>query len=66
VRAKNYVQFRNEIRINRACQVLPDSSKSILDVAMHAGFDNLSNFNDQFRRIKGMTPRDYRRRWETQ
>ena len=61
---KNYVQFCNEIRINRACQFLPDPSRSILDVAMHAGFNNLSNFNEQFRRIKGMTPRDYRRQWE--
>jgi AraC-like DNA-binding protein len=61
---KNYAHFRNEIRINRACRNLIALDENIVDVALRSGFNNLSNFNEQFLRIKGVTPRDYRQRWK--
>ena len=57
---KTYVQYRNELRVGRACRLLLESGRSITEVAMDAGFNNLSNFNAQFLEIKGLTPRAYR------
>ena len=38
------------------------SSKPVLDVALDAGFADLSTFNRRFRATMGMTPSAYRRR----
>jgi AraC-like DNA-binding protein len=57
---KTYVQYRNELRVGRACRLLLDTEESITQIALRAGFNNISNFNEQFLRIKGLTPRAYR------
>jgi AraC-like DNA-binding protein len=57
---KTYVQYRNELRVGRACRLLLDTEESITQIALRSGFNNLSNFNEQFLRIKGLTPRAYR------
>jgi len=58
---KTYVQYRNELRVGRACRLLLDTEESITQIALRSGFNNLSNFNEQFLRIKGVTPRAYRK-----
>jgi AraC-like DNA-binding protein len=57
---RTYVQYRNELRVGRACRLLLDTDQSITDIAMQSGFNNLSNFNERFLTVKGMTPRAYR------
>jgi AraC-like DNA-binding protein len=57
---KTYVQYRNELRIGRVCRQLLDTDDAITQIAMNAGFNNLSNFNEQFLSLKGVTPRAYR------
>ena len=58
---KTFVGFRNACRIGKACQRLVESDQSILEIALASGFGNLANFNRQFRKSIGMTPRDYRK-----
>ncbi|MCE9588268.1 MAG: AraC family transcriptional regulator [Verrucomicrobia bacterium] len=58
---KTFVDFRNGCRIGKACQRLVESDQSILEIALASGFGNLPNFNRQFRKSTGMTPRDYRK-----
>jgi AraC-like DNA-binding protein len=58
---KTYVQYRNELRVGRACRLLLDTEESITQTALLSGFHNLSNFNEQFLGIKGVTPRAYRK-----
>jgi AraC-like DNA-binding protein len=58
---KTFVEFRNACRIRKACQTLVETELSILEIALAAGFENLANFNRQFRKTTGMPPRDYRR-----
>ena len=57
---KTFPAMVNELRIGRACQYLAETDKTITQVAMSCGYNNLSNFNRQFLKLKGMTPREFR------
>ena len=37
------------------------SGRSVAEVAFESGFNNLSNFNRQFRVVKGLCPQAFRR-----
>ena len=55
------VQYVKRLRINLACQILmSDERAPITDICFEVGFNNLSNFNRQFRAEKGMTPSRFR------
>jgi AraC-like DNA-binding protein len=56
---KTYFQFLNEIRIGNACKILIEEDKSITDVAFLSGFNNMSNFNRQFKLIMGQSPSSF-------
>ena len=47
-------------RIELAVRMLRDTSLSVTETARKSGFTNLANFNKAFKRITGMTPREYR------
>ncbi|MBC7664445.1 MAG: AraC family transcriptional regulator [Caulobacter sp.] len=54
-------QYVNRLRINLASQTLMnEASTSITDICFASGFTNLSNFNRQFLRQKGMSPSRFR------
>ena len=57
---KTYVSFLNEIRINHACRLLTEE-RSVSDICYDSGFANLSNFNRIFKRIKKMSPAEWRK-----
>lgn len=48
-------------RIGYACKLMNDSSLNISQIANNCGFENISNFNHQFKKLKGVTPSLYRR-----
>jgi AraC-like DNA-binding protein len=54
------VEFINRARIQKSCHLLKRSDASIIEIALAAGYNNLSHFNRYFRRIMGMSPRQYR------
>jgi AraC-like DNA-binding protein/quercetin dioxygenase-like cupin family protein len=59
---KTYMTFLNELRIEEASKLLQvQKDLSITEIAEACGFQNISNFNRKFRRIKGKTPRDFRK-----
>ena len=60
---KTYIQFLNELRVETACTSLRNSRNSILQISIDVGFKNLANFNRQFRKIKNMSPSQYRKRF---
>lgn len=55
------IEYLAQLRINAACRMLTDTTASISDIAYHCGYNNLSNFNRQFRSAIGCSPREYRR-----
>lgn len=52
--------YLNELRVGAAAQLLINTNDSILDIGFRVGFGNYSNFNRQFKRIKGFGPRTLR------
>jgi AraC-like DNA-binding protein len=61
---KTLPQYVNELRIGRACSMLAEADVKITDLALDCGFGNLANFNRQFQRVTGMTPKAYRREFQ--
>ncbi|PWJ54770.1 AraC-like DNA-binding protein [Dyadobacter jejuensis] len=61
---KTFVDFVNEIRIGHSCKLLLDKKTSISQIAYDSGFDSLSNFNRNFRKYTGTTPRNYKANYE--
>ncbi|MBC7904810.1 MAG: helix-turn-helix transcriptional regulator [Gemmatimonadaceae bacterium] len=58
---KTYTNFLQEIRISHACKLLGQTTDSIASVSIDCGFQNLSHFNRVFKKIKGLSPGEYRR-----
>jgi AraC-like DNA-binding protein len=61
---KTFPEFVNELRIGRACSLLMEDNLNITQVAYQSGFINLSNFNRQFLRLKGLSPRAFRQKFQ--
>ena len=57
---KTFSQFIIELRVGKACQLLTESEKKIIEIAFESGFNSLSNFNEHFNKIMKMSPRKYR------
>ncbi len=55
-----FSDFVARIRIGRACTLLCETDDNISTIAFSSGFNNIANFNRQFIKLKGMTPRQYR------
>ena len=58
---KTLVNLINELRISHACQLLTDTNLSIIEICYDCGFQNLSNFNRQFRLLKNSNPQTFRK-----
>ncbi|HPU62820.1 MAG TPA: helix-turn-helix transcriptional regulator, partial [Mobilitalea sp.] len=54
---KNYI---NEYRIERAKELLLTSDKSISDIAEAVGFDNFSYFSTLFKKVTGLSPKEFK------
>jgi len=59
IHRKTFSGYLIEIRIGYACKLLMEDESSISSICYSSGFNNLSNFNKQFRKIKGMNPSEY-------
>ncbi|GAB3617720.1 AraC family transcriptional regulator [Okibacterium endophyticum] len=55
-----FTEMTIKLRVSHACRLLDLSDESIMSIAGQVGYTNQSNFNRQFRRITGMSPRAYR------
>ncbi len=59
---KTYVNFLNEIRIANACKLLGNKDLTVAQVCYQSGFNNLSHFNRNFKKIQGSSPSEYAKR----
>ncbi len=54
-------EVMTRLRISSAQRALLESVRTIAEIAFAVGFENLSTFNENFRRLVGMSPSQYRR-----
>lgn len=59
---KSYFQYLTEIRIAYACELLMEGNKDVTRVCFASGFNNLSNFHKQFKKVMKITPSQYRQK----
>jgi AraC-like DNA-binding protein len=57
-------EYLNKIKIEFACKLLMDPDLNILEVCYDSGFNNLSHFNKQFKKITGLPPSEYRNQFK--
>jgi len=62
---KTFFSFLNEIRIGHACKLMVEGNKSISLASLESGFNNLSHFNDHFKRVMKLTPTEYLSAYKT-
>lgn len=55
-----FVEYLNRVRTNKACYLLRETEYHIYDIAIECGFGSISNFNKQFKKCEGFSPRQYR------
>ncbi|NBA88109.1 helix-turn-helix domain-containing protein [Emticicia sp. CRIBPO] len=60
---KTFSTFLTEIRIEHACKLLQNDKMSVSEISFDSGFNNLSNFNRQFKTIKKIPPLTYRMKY---
>ena len=53
------IQYLINLRLEKACYLLQHSSKSVLEIALDCGFENVSYFIRKFKEVKGCTPKQY-------
>jgi AraC-like DNA-binding protein len=57
-------EYLNKVKTDFACKLLMNKDLGILDVCLDSGFNNISHFNKQFKRITGVPPSEYRKRFK--
>lgn len=57
---RTYLEFLTEVRIKNACKMILESSMSIKEIGYLCGFDSLSNFHYQFKKITDKSPKEFR------
>lgn len=61
VTQQNFINYLIEYRIAYASMLLKETNMKIVEVAYESGFNNLSNFNRQFKKIKEISPSGYKK-----
>jgi AraC-like DNA-binding protein len=60
---KSFINFVNEVRLNHATKLLQENTKSVAEICFECGFNNLSNFNRQFKNKYQINPLAYNRQF---
>lgn len=56
----NFIDYLNEVRIERAKELLKDGRLKIYEVAEQSGYQNYKYFNTVFKKYTGYSPKEYR------
>ena len=57
---RSFTEYLAELRIGRACRLLAETQQPVSGICYEVGYFNLSNFNRNFLKRRGMTPSRYR------
>jgi len=53
-------QYKRVARISRAVNLLTDSDAAVKQIALIAGYEDVSNFHRDFKEVQGISPRQWR------
>ncbi|MCF7808289.1 MAG: AraC family transcriptional regulator [Candidatus Marinimicrobia bacterium] len=59
-------EYINRLRLEYVANLLISTNSDVGSIAYEAGYNNLSHFNHRFKRHYQMSPRNYRRQFQTQ
>ena len=59
------IEYITHLRINASCEMLRYTDQKIIDIAQNCGYYNLSNYNRIFRKKIGVTPKEFRNRFNS-
>ena len=57
----SFVTYLNATRVEKACQLLLQTNDKIANIGYKTGFETVSHFNRTFKKVKKITPKEYRR-----
>ncbi|MDR1092010.1 MAG: AraC family transcriptional regulator [Prevotella sp.] len=60
---KTFVQYLNDVRISHAKKLLIENRMTISALSSESGFNNISNFIEQFKRSTHMSPSEYKKKY---
>lgn len=60
---KTFIQYLNDLRIGYAKRLLIEGKMKISTISVEVGFNNLSNFIEQFKRSVDMLPTEYQKEY---
>ncbi len=58
---RTFFDYVKEIKVGYASKMLRESNLSIAEICYASGYNNVANFNRQFKQLKSRTPSQYRR-----
>ncbi len=59
-KGKSFFTALTEYRIECSCLMLRETNKSIAEICFASGFSDVPHFNRTFKKLKGLTPNEYR------
>lgn len=62
----NFIPFLHEVRVRHACSLLASTDMSIYHIGLEVGFNSFKTFSRVFRNLKGTTPREFRKRCQSE
>ena len=60
----NLASYINTIRIKAAATLLMDTDMTIIEIANECGYENLQHFCEMFKKIKGVSARQFRKEFK--
>lgn len=57
---KNITEYIIDIRVGHAAKELIETEKTVAEICYSSGFNNISNFDRLFKRLKGCSPKEFR------
>lgn len=59
---RTFPAYLNQLRISRVCRHLAETDATVTEIALACGFESMANFQRQFARVTGTSPKCYRRK----
>lgn len=60
-----FKQYVNNLRVNKAKDMLKNEDTKIIDVAYSVGYNTVTHFNKVFKSLEGISPKDYRKKYQS-